>query len=77
MVPTNFRPPMAKLAALAQSGSSAVFNGAARAECRLRVAPPRHVPIPANQEAGIGNGPHRSPAVHRGRRSRRPSSAGK
>ncbi|KAG9473108.1 hypothetical protein GDO78_014726 [Eleutherodactylus coqui] len=68
---------MAKLAALAQSGSSAFFYGASSAGCRLRVAPPRHVPIPANQEAGIGNGPHRSPAVHGGRRCRRPSSAGK
>ncbi|KAG9486445.1 hypothetical protein GDO78_006688 [Eleutherodactylus coqui] len=68
---------MAKLAALAQSGSSSFLNGASRAGCRLRVAPPRHVPIPANQEAGIGNGPHRRAAVHRGRRSRRPSSTGK
>ncbi|KAG9485130.1 hypothetical protein GDO78_008303 [Eleutherodactylus coqui] len=66
---------MAKLAALAQSGSSAVFYGAFRAGCRLRVAPPRHVPIPANQEAGIGNGPHRRAAVHGDRGSRRPSSA--
>ncbi|KAG9463369.1 hypothetical protein GDO78_021885 [Eleutherodactylus coqui] len=76
MVPTNFRPPMAKLAALAQSGSSVVFYGAARARERLRVAPPRHVPIPANQEAGIGSGPHRRAAVHEDRGSRRPSSAG-
>ncbi|KAG9488584.1 hypothetical protein GDO78_004891 [Eleutherodactylus coqui] len=43
---------------------------------RHRSSAPSRVPIPANQEAGIGNGPHRSPAVHEDRGSRRPSSAG-